>query len=135
MRYFWHIVEQLLISVLGGIISGLVVTWILKIELKKILPRDSLKRIFSKEIIIICLLVGALATYVVLVKKGLVPSPELHDYMVVYDENGNQFLLDGCHPQREKIPTGIKEPLEPAQWDLSVPESAGESEQKTLRLR
>ncbi|MDD5109348.1 MAG: hypothetical protein PHC29_07615 [Candidatus Omnitrophica bacterium] len=109
MQTLISIIGQLLISIVGGIISGLIVTWLLKQELAKVISKDAIKRLLKKEIFIVILVIILMVVYVALVNKGILPKPEFKDYLIVYDEKGNEYLYDG----KEKIPTGVVNPMTP----------------------
>mgnify|MGYP001592978211 CR=1 FL=1 len=108
MSKFLKVFYDLGISIFGGVISGLIVTWIFKSELKTLLSKESLRRIISKEIILIGTLLIFFVGYLVLVKKGVIPPYEFRDEMIVYDLNGNEYVIDDLHPDRPPRPTGVK---------------------------
>lgn len=95
------IIIQLAVSIVGGVIAGLIVTWIIKHELH--LSKEALRRIFTKEVAIVIIIILGIAGYAILVKKGILPAPEFHDYMEVY-RDGKRYTLDACHPERPLIP-------------------------------
>lgn len=99
---------DLLIGIISGIVSGLIVTWILKSELKLILPKEAIKRVFSKEILIGALLIFLLIGYFALVEKGILPKPEFDDPVIVYDLKGNEYVSD----RKGTRPTGVKRDFE-----------------------
>ena len=99
---------DLTVSVLGGVIAALILTWFAKPELKRLLSKESLRRILSKELLVAGLLIALLTGYTLLVKRGVLPPPELRDYITLYDEEGNEYLYDSFHPEHGKMLTGQK---------------------------
>lgn len=99
----WKFIYDLIVSILGGVIAGIALTWILKPELRQLLNKDSLRRIFRKEVLVAVLVFCFLGGYIFLVKKGIIPPYEFKDYLTLYDEQGNEYLVDSLHPERGKI--------------------------------
>lgn len=96
-----HFLGQLLISILGGIIAGIILTLLLRPELKQILSKEAVKKFFDKEVIVAIILVVVVGLYAAGVYLKLIPPPEFHDYMEVIDSEGYRCILDACHPEKE----------------------------------
>ena len=99
------LIVQLAISIVGGVIAGLIVSWIITAELKKHVSKETLRRIFSKEIIVAVFVTIVIIGYILCVAGGMLPMPEFHDYMVVYDKDGMAYERDACHPDNPEVPT------------------------------
>lgn len=95
---------DLMIGIMGGVISGLIVTWILKSELGLLLSKDSIKRIFTRELLVGLTLIIGLAAFVILVQKGIISPPRFDDSVIRYDLEGNEYVSDS----KGTRPTGVK---------------------------
>lgn len=100
-----NILEQFFISFVAGVCSALFVLWVIRPEFKKYLDPQLYKSLMKKLDWTTLLFIIFITVMTILILTG---KYELRDDLIVYDEEGNEYIIDGFHPERGRTPTGNK---------------------------